>query len=128
MEASKEYQVIAGDYFFYHGDVVKVLGRSVYNERDYSVDNSRGNKIYAELDELMPIPTTDVWLKRAGVTQEDESLFTVDGAEIWIYKNFEAIIKYEQGEILFNVRFLHQLQNALRLFGIELNLKQIRDE
>lgn len=128
MKQEEAFQIQRGDYFLYYGETVKVVGRSPYNENDYSVVNKNGSKFYAEVEELQPITINDYTLKQAGFDvkdclNNDYACFYggvlveyKDNAVIWISGNCGDISNCK-------IHDFHVLQNALRLFGVEVELK-----
>lgn len=133
------YQVQKGDYFLYHGWVVKVIGRSPYNENDYSVENRNG-KFYVAIEELEPIVVNGYTLEQAGFIKTTKT--NVDPIyrlnKFYVYYHtpickaeidkyyIESISTFGLpiGEIRMKIKYFHILQNAIRLFGEEVELKR----
>lgn len=129
MKQEEAYQIQKGDYFLYYGETVKVVGRSPYNENDYSVENKNGSKFYAEIEELHPITINEYTLKQAEITPTDDNVFFyVEGVRVKFDRRMgvvDSISHDESGACLdMVITDFHVLQNALRLFGEEVELKQ----
>lgn len=129
MKKEEAYQIQRGDYFLYHGETVKVTGRSHYNENDYSIENKNGSKFYADIEELQPITINPYTLESAGITPTDDNVFFyVEGVRVMYDRRMgvvDSISHDESGACLdMIITDFHVLQNALRLFGVEVELKQ----
>ena len=131
------YQVQKGDYFLYHGWVVKVIGRSIYNENDYTVENKNG-KFYVSIEELEPIVVNRYTLEQAGFIKNNDNIDPIYRLnKLYVYYHtpickaeidkyyIESISTFSLpiGEIRMKIKHLHILQNAIRLFGEEIKLK-----
>lgn len=128
MKQKEAYQVQKGDYFLYHGETVKVTGRSHYNESHYTVENKNGSKFYAEVEELEPIIINEYTLEQAGFDVKDclnNDYACFCGGVLVEYKDNAVIwISGHCGDISnCKIHDFHVLQNALRLFGKEVELK-----
>ena len=129
MKHEKAYQIQRGDYFLFQGEVVKVVGYNPYDENDYSVVNKNGSKFYAEVEELQPITINVYTLKQAGFNVTDclyDDYACYYGGVLVEYKdNAVILISGLWGDISeCKIHDFHILQNALRLFGVEVELKQ----
>lgn len=128
MKQEEKYQIQKNDYFLYYGETVKVVGRSPYNENDYSVENKNGSKFYAEIEELQPITINEYTLKQAEITPTDDNVyFYVEGVRVKFDRRMgvvDSISHDESGAYLdMAITDFHVLQNALCLFGVEVELK-----
>lgn len=127
MKQEEAYQIQRGDYFLYHGETVKVTGRSHYNENDYNVVNKNGSKFYAEVEELEPIVLNEYTLEQGGIHKEERFENTFNYKDILMGWNSDGFIWYISRffeDIEMDIKYLHVLQNALRLLGEEAILKQ----
>ena len=132
MKREEAFQIQRGDYFLYHGETVKVTGRSPYNESNYTIENKNGSKFYAEVEELQPITINVYTLKQAGfsVTEclYDDYACYYRGVYVEYKDNAVILISglwSDIGEISeCKIHDFHILQNALRLFGVEVELRQ----
>ena len=135
MKKEEVFQIQRGDYFLYHGEVVKVTGRSPYNENHYTVVNKNGSKFYAEVEELEPIVLNEYVFNQIGVQKISKENF----APRYVSDTFNCTVREWSGDehridyisvagnsifIWEGFAYLHFLQNALRLFGVEVELKQ----
>ena len=118
-------QVQFGDYFLYHGETVKVTGRSPYNESYCTVENKNGSKFYADVEELEPIVINEYTLEQVGIHKDEryKTIFKYKG--IWISYIDGSVWSIRQpfGKVAMEIKYLHILQNALRLFGEEVEIK-----
>ena len=137
MKSAEAYQVQRGDYFLFQGEVVKVVGCSLYN--DYVVEDERGNSFYANIQKLEPIVVNRYTLEQAGFIKNNDDIdpiyrlnklyvhyhTPICKAEIDKYY-IESISTFGLpiGEIRMKIKYFHILQNAIRLFGEEVELKR----
>lgn len=126
MKQEEAFQIQRGDYFLYHGEIVKVTGRSPYNESNYIIENKNGSKFYAEVEELEPIVINEYVLKQAGAKPCKSKNGYRCGGAIILLENSSVVtgIGTEDARIFLYINHFHVLQNALRLFGEEVELKQ----
>lgn len=124
-------QVQCGDYFMFKGEIVKI--RSLYigkkSKNDYSVfvETKNGRRFYVNIEELQPITINRYTLESAGITPTDDNIFFyVEGVRVKYGRMgvVDSISHDESGACLnMAITDFHVLQNALRLFGVEVELK-----
>lgn len=126
MKREEAYQVQKNDYFMYHGETVKVTGRSHYNENHYVVEDKNGCKCYAEVEELVPIAINEYTLEQGGIHKDERYKIISKYKGIWICYCDGSVwsISRPFDKVAMEIKYLHILQNALRLFGVEVELKQ----
>lgn len=94
------------------------------------------------LDEVTPIPLTSEIFEKNGFEKSYSSILTIDGYKevpIYKYKNIKQVksiyhnlikicasldeskydVKFGMGSHIFDIEYVHQLQHALRLCGID---------
>jgi hypothetical protein len=123
MKKEEAFQIQRGDYFLYYGSVVKVVGKSPYNESHYTIENKNGSKFYAEVEELQPITINDYTLKQGGFERKiNTDWYHYNGVSLY-FRDIVKVILLKGADLDMDISHFHVLQNALRLFGIELNIK-----
>lgn len=137
MKHEEAYQIQRGDYFLYHGETGKVTGLSPYNESHYTIENKNGSKFYAEVEELEPIVINNYTLEQAGFIKTKTNVDPIYRLnKLYVYYHtpickakidkyyIESISTFSLSneEIRMKINHFHVLQNALRLFGEEVEL------
>lgn len=123
-------QVQCGDYFMFK-QIVRI--RSVFignkSENTYSifVETKNGKGYYVDIEELHPITINPYTLESAGITPTDDNVFFyVEGVRVKFDRRMgvvDSISHDESGACLdMKIKDFHVLQNALRLFGVEVIL------
>ena len=128
----KANELMVGDYVLYDGLILEVGGLTDY---DIKIDLLKGNEIYAQfwdedMDNIQGIPITPEILEKNGFINYGETWYVpadTDGNHIMVgFHRHETIFEiykkhifsfrkdYEPGEA-----FVHELQHALRLCGID---------
>lgn len=122
MEKENIKQIQNGDYFIFQGrDIVKVRNR--IGENLFSIQTKYKTFLYANIEELQPIVIDVVILERAGFEREiNTDLYHYNGISLY-FRDIAKIITSKDAKLLMNIFYLHVLQNALRLFGEEVELK-----
>lgn len=127
MKHEEAYQIQKNDYFLYYGETVKVVGNSPYNDIHYIVENKNGSNFYADVEELEPIVINEYTLEQGGIHKDErcKTIFKYKGVWISYIDGSVWSIRQPFGKVAaMEIKYLHILQNALRLFGEEVELKQ----
>lgn len=131
MEKKNIEQIQCGDYFMFKGEIVKIRDVFVGNksENTYSifVETKNGKGYYVDIEELQPITINRYILESAGITPTDDNIFFyVEGVRVKFDRRMgvvDSISHDESGACLdMIITDFHVLQNALCLFGVEVEL------
>ena len=126
MEKDEINQVQFGDYFLCQREIVKIVTKS--GKDVFSVETKYKNYLYAPIACLQPITINPYTLESAGITPTDDNVFFyVEGVRVKFDRRMgivDSISHDESGACLdMIINDFHVLQNALRLFGVEVELK-----
>ena len=125
-------EIQIGDYVNYRGQIIKVT--SLYDKGGSNeVGWSDKESVWVNADNVEPIPLTPEILEKNGFVTNDEqgnwkgyriySLFNTNKSCIFMLKLYEkdsiVEISLDMSPYYIVFKFVHQLQHALRLCGIE---------
>lgn len=134
MEAT---ELMAGNYLSYNGQIIKV--ENITNKKvGYHVKDNECRMHYARLHECKPIPLEKVHLTKNGFKAREETY----GIEFYYYDRYVIkvdfykglpednmppvippviflIIKFAEKDMAMPIEYVHELQQAMRLYGIE---------
>jgi len=130
MEAT---ELMAGNYLSYNGQIIKV--ENITNKKvGYHIKDNECRMHYARLHECKPIPLEKVHLTKNGFKAREETygieFYYYDRYVIKVsfYKGFPEddvppviflIIKFAEKDMAMPIEYVHELQQAMRLYGIE---------
>ena len=126
MKKEEAYQIQRGDYFLFQGEVVKVCSKDFCLE-GFRVKTKNGKSKYADIEELEPIVLNEYVLKQVGaIPHEHNEAYDIEDFILYFHHGELFLIEHISTDIqiTMDITYFHVLQNALRLFGVEVELKQ----
>jgi len=118
-------QVQFGDYFICQRGIVKMVTKSGKDE--FTAETKYKNYLYAPIACLQPITINPYTLESAGFTPTDDNVFFyAKGVRVKFNRRMGVVdsISHDGACLDMAIKDFHVLQNALRLFGEEVELKQ----
>ena len=104
---------------------MKIVSLSSWHNNDGEVESAEG--VINDIDQVKPIPLTDEILVKSGFRKQNNSSGVIKLDTYWLGEEFGFRIHsfetdyYQFG--LAKIRYVHELQHALRLCGINKEIK-----
>lgn len=113
-------ELMIGDWVMYRGEPTMVYEIDDYYERINTEPDGYNAITCVEISDITPIPLTTEILKKNGFQQISITEYVSGKVTISILiEGFLIIIKSGNARVKITIKYVHELQHALRLCGIE---------
>ena len=119
-------ELMLGDHVQVNGEACKVISISYF---DIGISASKEDFYHEHIDNIKPIPTTTEILEKNGFMKHNDQdcddiyEFLSEDSDDLIYLYLYGVYFFLFDNINMQIEYVHQLQHALRLCGIEKEIK-----